>query len=390
MNCKNIIKTTALSFFMFTGLLPVSAQNAPKPSAAVLGIDSKGIIQDMNAVSYMVKLELEKTGAYAIMDKYDVSDVVKSNNIDIRTCLSKSCVVNAGKLLGVQKMITGSVERFDEKIVITLKVIDVATDAVEKMNTTEYLNLQPELQKMIEISVKKLVGIEPDQQMVDMLIDYDIPVESPKTKLKLNGPRMGASFAFGDAGTVLTAPEDEGGFNMYPMTFQFGWQQEKQYLTAGNFQALIEFVGLVGGLESGKFIPSVTVLNGFRMGKGGWEFGFGPSFRVVTKARGFFDERGIIGKPGEWHLEPDWSYAANDSSSVTSEYDPYNNPYSIVSRLDSRGSARLSTSMVFSFGKTFRSGYLNMPVNLYVSPRKEGTVVGFSFGFNIYRKPKVM
>jgi len=55
----------------------------------------------------------------------------------------------------------------------------------------------------------------------------------------------------------------------------------------------------------------------------------------------------------------------------------------------SRGFGALSASLILSAGRTFKSGYLNIPVNIYVSPRKEGTVVGFSFGFNIYKKPKV-
>ena len=383
------MKTTTTKFrsVMFAILMIASmkgnAQNTPKPSAAVMGIDSKGVIQDAASVSYMVRLELEKTAMYSLMDKYDVADIVKKNNIDIETCLSKTCVVAAGKSLSVDKMITGSVERFGEKIVISLKVIDVKTEAVEKMNTTEYLNLQPELQRMISVSVKRLVGIEPEKEVVDMLVNYEAPVESPNTKLRLNGPRMGASMAFGDAAKVLQAPTSKGGYNMYPATFQFGWQQEKQYLSAGNFQALIEFVGMIGGLESGKFIPSATFLQGFRIGKGSWEFGFGPSFRVIRKADGFYGD-GLYGTTkDEFYTSSQWnSFSSLDSLA------PQACPYTTQSRLDSRGSLTLSTSLILSVGKTFHSGYLNMPVNLYVSPRKEGTVVGFSFGFNIYHKPK--
>ena len=65
------------------------------------------------------------------------------------------------------------------------------------------------------------------------------------------------------------------------------------------------------------------------------------------------------------------------------------NPNTIENRLDSRGFNTLSTSLFMGVGRTFKSGYLNIPVNLYVMPRKEGTIAGFSFGFNIYKKPKV-
>ncbi len=383
---KQTLKTWMLGCIVIGASVCTNAQNQTKPVAAVLGIDSKGVIQDAEAIGYMVRLEMEKANVYNMMDKYDVADAIKKNNIDVKTCFGKSCVVAAGKALGADKMVTGNIERFGEKIVISLKVIDVKTEMVEKQDATEYLNMQPELQKMIEISVKKVLGIALDQNMVNMLINYDVPIESAKTQLRLSGPRMGGSMVFGEAADVLVAPTSQGGYNMYPVMSQFGWQFEKQYISAGNFQALVECVGLIGGLESGKIIPSVTLFNGFRFGKAGWEFGFGPSFRVVQKANGFYGDGEHGTKQGQWYLANQWSTLV-DPNNPNQSNDP--NPYATTSRIDSRGEATLSTSLILSVGRTFKSGYLNIPVNIYVSPRKEGTVVGFSFGFNIYKKPRV-
>lgn len=257
-----------LSLLLLGASAFAKAQNEAKPLAAVLSIESKGVINNTESVSYMVRLELEKLNVYNIMDKYDMAELVKKNEIDIASCYGKSCVVAAGKNLGADKMITGSIERFGEKIVISLKVIDVKTETVEKHDATEYQNLQPELQHMITISVQKLLGIPTNIDMVNVLVNYEAPISSPQTQVKLSGPRMVASMAFGDAGKVLTAPKSQGGFEMYPANFQIGWQFEKQYISAGNFQALVEFIPMIGGLESGKFIPSFTFLNGFRMGKG--------------------------------------------------------------------------------------------------------------------------
>ncbi|MBI4930437.1 MAG: hypothetical protein HY841_06720 [Bacteroidetes bacterium] len=381
------IKTMMLGIIMCGAIISSSAQNQAKPVAAVLGIDSKGVISDAEAVGYMVRLEMEKANVYNVMDKYDVAEGVKKNNIDAKTCFGKSCVVAAGKSLGVDKMITGSVERFGEKIVISLKVIDVKTEVVEKQDATEYLNLQPELQKMIAISVQKMMGITPDQNLVNLLINYDTPVESPKTQLRLNGPRMGGSMVFGDGAKVLQEPSaDKGGFDMYPVMFDCGWQHEWQYLSAGNFQALVEFIPMISGLESGKFIPSVTFMNGFRFGKGGWEFAFGPSFRIVQKAKGFYDTNNSLGAGNDaWHLENEW----NIMDTVAGIPRPVPNPYSTEKRLDSRGSSALSARLVLAVGRTFKSGYLNIPVNVFVVPDKAGTTVGVSFGFNIYKKPRV-
>ena len=376
------MKTTATKILtgiiLFAFCYLPNAKSQSKPVAALIGVESKGVIQDAEAVQFMLNLELEKVGTYSLIDKYETAEILKKNNIEIKSCFGRSCVVTAGKALKVDKVITGNIDRFGEKIIITLKVFDVKSEILEKSDVTEYLNLQPELQKMIQISVQKLAGIKPDPNIAELLINYEMPIESPKTQVRLNGPRMGASMTFGDAADVLTAKEGEGGFNMYPAMFNFGWQQEWQYLSSGNFQALIEGIFLLGGLESGKMIPSLSILNGFRVGKSGWEFAFGPSFRVIKKANGFFGD-GLHGTTdGKWYYDGD------------PEYQYFYNPnfYSTEERLDSRGDNTLSTSLILAAGKTFKSGYLNIPVNVYVSPRKEGTIVGFSFGFNVYRKPK--
>lgn len=373
------VKTTIAAILLVTGMF---AQT--KPTIAVLNIDSKGVINTSEEMGYLVRLELEKTEAYSVMDKYEVSEVVKANTIDLNNCYSKSCLVNAGKLLKVDKMLSGSIERFEEKVIVSLRIIDVASGNIEKNESTEYLNL-PEIQKMVRVSVMKIVGKEPDPMLVKLLIDYDVPVESPKNTLRLNGPRMGFSSTLGQAGEILSNPDkNKGGFDMFPVNFQFGWQQEVQYINSGNFQALIENIFLIGGLESGKFIPSYTPLLGFRFGKGAWEFGFGPTFRLVQKAKGFYDKDGLMGEKGEWHLQNEW----NPNDSIGGQA-PKVNPYSIESRLDSRGNTEISTGLVIAVGKTFRSGYLNIPVNVYVAPRKDGTTVGAMIGFNIQKKKKV-
>ena len=374
---KKISAHTILLAFLFSSAF---AQKTNKPSIAVLNIQSIGVIPDAQAVGRMARIELEKAGSYNVFDMYDVTDVLKKNNIDINSCFGKSCLLEAGKALNADKMLTGNIERIAEKIAITMKIINVSDGLVEKSYTQEYLNLQKEIQKMIELSINHLVGITTDPNVENLLVNYDQPIETPATHMLLSGPRMGASFTTGETGQRLKESKNNGGYDMYPVTFQIGWQHEVQYLSSGNFQGLFEFVGLIGGLESGKFIPSISVLNGFRFGKQGYEFAVGPTFRVVTKADGYYttNEQG----DKTWHLENEWPYF-DEQGNVNP------NPNDIVSRLDSRGDPSLSVGLVLAGGRTFKSGYLNMPVNVYVSPRKDGWIYGLSFGFNIRKKEKV-
>jgi hypothetical protein len=378
----------ALVLLVLTTLVPIraTAQIENKPSLAIVAIESKDMDIDNESARYLVRLEVEKTKLFNVFDKYDEDEVLKSNKIDIKTCLGKTCVLSAGKLLKADKMITGSIERIEQKIVISLKIIDVKSETIEKQDATEYINLQTELQKMVTISIQKLLGITPDKDMVSLLINYEAPISTPHTKATYSGPRMGATFYLGDAGKVLHNSVAKGGYNMYPVMFEFGWQQEIRYMSSGNFHAIIEILPMISGLEQGKFIPYLTLMNGFRMGKGGWEIAFGPSIRFIKKAEGFWDNEGYLGEKGEWHLSHEWNSSQSQLWDTAENF--IRNPYSIEKRMDSRGRINVSTSLMISVGKTFKSGYLNIPLNLYASLRKEGTIIGVSFGFNITKGAK--
>ena len=355
---------SACLIFLTISFLCISQE---KVSIAVIGIDCKGIKLDNISMGNLVRLELEKANLYEVFDKYDVSNILDENGVDANNCFGKTKLVSVGKMLKVDKILTGNVDKFGDKIIFVLRMIDVKTQKIEKTNVMEYLDLQEEIQAMAQISVNNLIGVENDPLTVDLLINYDQLVSSPKTTVKLNGPRMGASITTGDAAKRLSASKDEGGYNMFPISSVFGYQYELQYLSSGDFQALVEAIGAINGLETGNFIPSISLMNGFRFNKKGWELGLGPIFRLTKVAEGYWDE------DGKWNLASEMPEGAS---------------YDIIDGIDNRGHLKLSTSLIIAFGKTFRSGYLNIPVNIYYVPKKDASTIGLIFGFNIAKKQK--
>ena len=391
---RTLVRTVFIASMLLILLKNAYAQH--KATLGILNIDTKGVLHDPAAMSNMVRLELDKTNVYSVIDKYDQTDIIEKNEVNIANCYGKSCVVNVGELLHAGKMVTGSVERLGEKIIITLRLIDVKSATVEKTDATEYLNLQPEIQRMIRISVKNLLGIENDPTEVNSLVHYEVPVVSPKSKIKASGPRMGMAYIAGDNGRRLQA-SDEGGLDLLPLLTQIGYQYEVQYLSAGNFQALIEFLGIITGMDQSIFRPSLSFLNGFRSTKTGWEVAFGPVFSVSKGKAGFFEHyepnNGITGNIGEWHLADEATYDSNYENPTyphTNEDGTVDHVHEvqIIGRMDSRGTAKLNSTWIWAVGKTFQSGYLNIPVNVYIAPSKSGWFIGASFGFNLNKQQK--
>lgn len=351
---------------LLTGFSEKANGQDAKESIAVINVDAQGLDIKMPLVTSLVNLELEKLDIYEVIDKFDVSITMKQNSFDINIPYGKSQLIQIGNFLKVDKILSGSVEKYGNKIIVVLRLIDIKSKSIVKSNVMEYIDQEENIQEMIRISIRNIVGLENDKNFVDMLSNFNAPLVNGKSKINLSGPRFGATMTFGQASARLQAPKSNGGYNMYPVTSTFGYQHEIQFISAGEFQALFEMIGSLNALESGNFIPSFTVMNGFRFNKLGFEFGIGPVFRITKMADGYYDYDGV------WYLK--------------SENDLINTEY--ISQIDSRGDARLSTGLIIAAGYTFKSGYINFPLNIYVSPRKEGTVIGLLFGFNVANSRK--
>ena len=197
---------------------------------------------------------------------------------------------------------------------------------------------------------------ENSKELLNSLVYFNQPPEAPITYLKNNGPRMRLSYVIGNTGKILSAAEINGGWgHKNPVVMsQLGYQFEGSYLSAGDFQALVEGMIFINGIEKEMFSPSFALLNGFRSSKNGWEFGFGPTFRLTKMAKGYYIGDTLGGN--DYDVVEDWRLASAWEG-------PGQNPYPSKDRTDARGTTRLKTGWVWAVGRTFHSGYLNIPVN---------------------------
>jgi hypothetical protein len=348
--------------------------NSRKSTLAVFHIDSKGMEVGPEQMGNITRLEVDKLGLYEVMDIYDVEYLVQQKDLKLEDCYGKLCVLELGKKIDVDKVLTGSVERLQDVIVINFRLVNIRSGIVEKAKVEEYLNIEQQVSLMVNMTLKRMFELDSDQEIYEKLtkeFDYESTLNTPEvSRLNLSGPRMGVTLFTGDRAKVFEADKDEGGFENYPLMFQFGYQFEIKYLNQGNFQALFEFVPIITGLDQGEFRPSISILNGLRNNRNGLEFAFGPIFLVTKEARGYYDENNV------WHVESDWWESG--------QQDP--NPYPTDTRFDSRGQPKFDTGFVFAIGKTFKSGKLNIPVNAFFIPDRDGSSYGVSVGFNASRK----
>ncbi|NDK57625.1 hypothetical protein [Pontibacter fetidus] len=167
---------------------------------------------------------------------------------------------------------------------------------------------------------KMVITEEPAQQATPASPAY-YPQEQQQ-HLKLSGPRLGFTVL---SSRLVNNLEEEHQETVSPFITQFGWQFETRIFTLENgTSGLFEFVPLVGGLEQGKFLPSLSALVGIR-GPKGLEFGVGPNLSVA------------------------------------------------------------GAGLVFAAGTNFQSQGINFPVNVAFAPSKDGARFSVLFGFNSRR-----
>ena len=365
-----------LTVAVVLGLMSITSLKAQtKETIAILDLHSIGTLYNGGEITRLLRSEATKLNKKMILDVYEMKETFSQNKFNDSACYSKQCAINAGSLLKSDKVITGSIERFGEKIIVSLNLIDIASKQIINQDITEYINRENEIQRMMRVSISKLLTGKADEQLTLELEYLEKPVSVDNDIINLNGPRMGLSIITGPAAARLSASKvDNHGFGMIGnnnavITSTMGFQFEKRYLATNNFQALIEFIPLISGMEVGRINPILTVLNGLRFSKSNWEFAVGPTVKLKTV------EDGYLLDDGTFIIKNNWDTTSMGAAPKLQE-----------DVLCKGGDIRFDLGMIIAFGKTFQSGRLNIPVNVYYQPGDKNNIFGLSVGFNIQKE----
>ena len=146
------------------------------------------------------------------------------------------------------------------------------------------------------------------------------------SKINIGGPRLGLTGIIGNGDFAHELDKNKIG-RYYS---QFGWQFEFKVVPEGNGPSfVIELIPMIGAVEYGIVVPSITVPLGIRM-PNGFEFGIGPNVCATS--------------------------------------------------ID-----RASSSVVIALGKTFSYRGVGIPINFAVAKGSGGVATTLSFGYALVR-----
>lgn len=130
--------TLLVTFLLLFHAFIINAQN--KERIAVVSIETNGLLKKQKEITSMVNLEFQKLQFYEVIEKQDMLDYITGQMINPDSCYSLKCLISIGKAIHADKIASGTMQRMGEKIVFSIRIIDVKTEKVEKSQVNEYIN----------------------------------------------------------------------------------------------------------------------------------------------------------------------------------------------------------------------------------------------------------
>lgn len=133
-----------------------------RPGLGVMDInpldpDDRSLISASRVISQLVRHELAATGAFEIVERERVQDILRVQGFGLTGCTSDSCLIEIGRLLNAPKMAVGTLGRLGRKYVLTLRIIDVELGIWDSQGTEAGIYELEELDKLVRPLVDKVV-----------------------------------------------------------------------------------------------------------------------------------------------------------------------------------------------------------------------------------------
>ncbi len=134
-NQKQLIRSLVplLLLFLFTSTPQIlNAQEQKKTYVAVMDLNMSGGIPEsyQETLSDRLRMELHNTGKFNVVERNVMGTILEEQGLQVSSCTTDDCAVQMGRLLGVERMIAGSIGRVGNSHSIILRMIDVETGLI--------------------------------------------------------------------------------------------------------------------------------------------------------------------------------------------------------------------------------------------------------------------
>ncbi|MFH1213593.1 MAG: PEGA domain-containing protein [Candidatus Neomarinimicrobiota bacterium] len=200
----SICSRLTLVIIVLFSVLPLYAQ--PKTTLAVLDLDAKGLAKnEVEILTDRLRSNTVNLGIYDIVERQKMQEILDEQQFQLSGCTSDACAVQVGQLLGVQKMITGSVGAFGKVFTVELRLLDVESGKIERSANYDFQGeLELLLMEGMNNALLKLLGL------LDMPTSTSVSIYNKTGVLVLNSIPESAEILIDGKSSGTTPSKIEG------------------------------------------------------------------------------------------------------------------------------------------------------------------------------------
>jgi TolB-like protein len=181
---KSIVNTILYITFI---LLPLSQVFSQTITVAVLDFNGANISKDeLTILADRLSSEIFKLGEYTVVERSAMDEILSEQGFQQSGCTTTDCAVEVGALLGVQKMVTGSIGKIGNLYTITAKSINVETGGLDNQISLDVSGTIEVLltETMSQVS-KQLFRIESEELISNTSLSNDLPERKKSSSKKI-------------------------------------------------------------------------------------------------------------------------------------------------------------------------------------------------------------
>lgn len=109
-----------------------STTNDDKMRLAILDLEPQNVpLSTAALITDILQTELFNTGLFKIMERGEISSILKEQELQVSGCTETECAVQIGRLLSARKILIGSIGKIGKIYIINVRIVDVEKGEME-------------------------------------------------------------------------------------------------------------------------------------------------------------------------------------------------------------------------------------------------------------------
>ena len=232
---KTCIKYLAVIFISMALIYNAWGQQPEKLRIAILDFTNTGGLSKQETITLGNRLRsmLVKTNAFIVLERGQMEDILDEQGFQQTGCTTTECAIEMGRLLNMQKMISGSIGKLGKTYTIDLSLIDVQTAQIEKSFFRDFKGEIDGLLDLMQVIANQITAIvggarQPEVKDEVKIVNLEVNSDPEGATIFINERQVGKTPFSSDAkeGLAVTIRLELENYNSWEKTITILKDQE--------------------------------------------------------------------------------------------------------------------------------------------------------------------